>query len=63
MRVPDQAHYKPPVKDKKENEIKNGQIISETDNTPHFMNAKLKNATLVPYLYGKYKTDIFVFIN
>lgn len=63
MRIPDQAHYKPPVKEKKENEIKNGQIISETDNIPRFMNAKLKNATLVPYLYGKYKSDIFVFIN
>ena len=63
MRVPDQAHYKPPLKEKKENEIKNGQIVSETDNSPRFMNAKLKNATLVPYLYGKYKSDIFVFIN
>lgn len=63
MRVPDQKNYKPPVKEKEESVIKNGQIISETDNSPRFMNAKLKNATLVPYLYGKYKTNIFVFIN
>ena len=35
----------------------------ETNADARFMNAKVKNATLVPYLYGKYKTDIFVFIN
>jgi len=63
MRVPDQANYKPPVREKEENKIQNGQIISESDNLPRFMNAKLKNATLVPYLYGKYKSDIFVFVN
>ena len=63
MKIPDQKNYKPPVKEKEENVIKNGQIVSETDNLQRFMNAKLKNATLVPYLYGKYKTDIFIFIN
>ncbi len=63
MRIPDQKNYKPPVKEKEEKVIKNGQLVSETDNSPRFMNAKLKNATLVPYLYGKYKSDIFVFIN
>jgi hypothetical protein len=63
MKVPDQAHYKPPVKEKEQQVIKNGQIVDETNTDQRFMNAKIKNATLVPYLYGKYKTDIFVFIN
>lgn len=63
MKVPDQAHYKPPVKEKEQQVIKNGQIVDETNTDQRFMNAKIKNATLVPYLYGKYKTDIFVFVN
>ncbi|MCC6180197.1 MAG: hypothetical protein IT237_00020 [Bacteroidia bacterium] len=63
VRVPDQAHYKPPVKDKEEKAIHNGQITVETNTDERFMNAKLKNSTLVPYLYGKYKTDLFLFLN
>jgi hypothetical protein len=63
MKVPDQAHYKPPVKEKEQQVVKNGQIVDETNSDQRFMNAKIRNATLVPYLYGKYKTDIFVFIN
>lgn len=63
MKVPDQKNYKPPVKEKEDSKIKNGQIVDESNNDLRFMNAKIKNATLVPYLYGKYKTDIFLFIN
>lgn len=63
MRVPDQKNYKPPVREKEDNKIKNGQIVDESNTDQRFMNAKLNNATLVPYLYGKYKSDIFVFIN
>jgi hypothetical protein len=63
MKVPDQKNYKPPVKEKEDSKIKNGQIVDESNNDLRFMNAKIKNATLVPYLYGKYKSDIFVFIN
>ena len=63
MKVPDQTNYKPPVKEKDQQVIRNGQIVDETNTDQRFMNAKVKNATLVPYLYGKYKTDIFVFIN
>ena len=63
MRVPDQTHYKPPVKEKQESTVKNGQIIDETNTDACFMNAKIRNPSLVPYLYGKYKSDIFVFIN
>jgi len=63
MKVPDQNNYTPPKKEKDEKKIDKGQIVVETDNEKRFMNAKVKNATLVPYLYGKYKSDIFVFVN
>lgn len=63
VKVPDQNNYKPPVKDKEEKTIANGQLNVESNSDARFMNAKLKNATLVPYLGGKYKTDLFLFIN
>jgi hypothetical protein len=63
MKVPDQNNYKPPVKQREEQVVKNGQIVDETNTDQRFMNLQIKNATLVPYLYGKYKSDIFVFIN
>lgn len=63
QKVPDQENYKPPVTEKTEKGIVKGQIMNETNNDVRFMNAKLKNATLVPYLFGKYKTDLFLFIN
>jgi hypothetical protein len=63
VKVPDQEHYKPPVKDKNEKQIDKGQIKIETNTDARFMNAKIDNAKLVPMLYGKYKTDIFVFVN
>lgn len=63
MKVPNQDNYKPPVKDKKDKTIVNGQINIETNSEARFMNAKIGNAKLVPLLYGKYKTNIFVFIN
>lgn len=63
QKVPNQDNYKPPVKEKDEKTIKNGQLVVESNSDARFMNAKLKNATLVPYLGGKYKTDLFLFIN
>lgn len=63
QKVPDQNNYKPPVKEKEEKTIKNGQLVVESNSDARFMNAKVKNATLVPYLGGKYKTDLFLFIN
>ena len=63
VKVPNQENYKPPVKDKEEKTINNGQLVVESNSDARFMNAKLKNATLVPYLGGKYKTDLFLFIN
>jgi hypothetical protein len=63
MKVPDQKNYKPPVKEKQEQTIKNGQIIDETNTDARFMNAKINNPSLVPHLYKKYNSDIFIFIN
>jgi len=63
VKVPDQEHYKPPVKEKADKQIDKGQIKIETNTDARFMNAKIDNAKLVPMLYGKYKTDIFVFVN
>ena len=63
MKVPNQDNYKPPVKEKEEKTIANGQLSVESNSDTRFMNAKLKNATLVPSLGGKYKTDLFLFIN
>ncbi len=63
LKVPNQDSYKPPVKEKEEKTINNGQLVVESNSDARFMNAKLKNATLVPYLGGKYKTDLYLFIN
>ena len=63
LKVPDQNNYKPPVKEKEEKTISKGQLVVESNSDARFMNAKLKNATLVPYLGGKYKTDLYLFIN
>jgi hypothetical protein len=63
LKVPNQDNYKPPVKEKEEKTINNGQLVVESNSDARFMNAKLKNATLVPYLGGKYKTDLYLFIN
>jgi hypothetical protein len=63
-KVPDQSNYKAPEKEKEKNQnIKNGQLVVETDPNARFMNAKITSATLVPSLYAKYKTDLFLFIN
>ena len=63
QKVPDQNNYKAPVKEKEEKKIDKGQLNVESNSDARFMNAKVKNATLVPYLNGKYKTDLFLFIN
>lgn len=63
LKVPNQDNYKAPVKEKEEKAINHGQLSVESNSDVRFMNAKLKNATLVPYLSAKYKTDLFLFIN
>jgi len=63
QKVPNQENYQPPKKEKKEKQIEKGQLNVESNSDLRFMNAKLTNAKVVPILYGKYKTDLFVFIN
>jgi hypothetical protein len=63
QKIPDQTNYSPPKKEKEEKGIKDGQIDVETNSDARFMNAKIKSPKLVPYLYDKYKTDIFLFVN
>lgn len=64
--VPDQNNYAPPKKakaEKTEKKIDKGQLVVETNSDKRFMEARLTNPKVVPMLYGKYKTDLFVFIN
>ena len=63
QKVPNQENYQPPKKEKKEKQIEKGQLNVESNSDNRFMNAKLTNAKVVPILYSKYKTDLFVFIN
>jgi|GEM_PF-913067 len=63
LKVPDQNNYKAPKKEKEEKKIEKGQVIVETNGDKRYMEARLTNPKVVPLLYGKYKTDIFVFIN
>lgn len=63
QKIPNQDHYQAPKKEKAENKIEKGQLNVETNDQARFMNAKITNPKLVPLLYGKYKTDIFVFVN
>jgi hypothetical protein len=50
----------PPTKQKG---ITNGQITAEVNNDKKFMNTKLNDTKLLPYLNKKYKSEYFVFIN
>lgn len=63
QKVPNQEAYKAPTKEKDEKKIQKGQLAVEVNNDARFMNAKIKDASLVPYLYGKYNTNLFLFIN
>jgi hypothetical protein len=63
LKVPDQNNYQVPKKEKSAKPIEKGQLTLETNSDVRFMNAKLTNAKVVPQLFGKYKTDVFVFIN
>ncbi len=64
-KVPDQMNYKAPVeeKSKKGTTIQNGQISVESSTDAHFMNVRVTSPGLIPELYAKYKTDLFLFIN
>jgi hypothetical protein len=53
----------PTVANKKENNIKNGQLSVEISSDKKFTNTKFSNNELIPYLNKKYKSEYFVFIN
>jgi hypothetical protein len=53
----------PTVANKKENNIKNGQLAVEISNDKKFTNAKFSDKELIPYLNKKYNSQYFVFIN
>lgn len=63
QKVPDQTNYQPPKKEKSKQAVEKGQLNVETNSDVRFMNAKLTNAKVVPMMYAKYKTDLFLFIN
>jgi len=63
QKTPNQEKYKAPSSDKENKNMNKGQLTVETNGDSRFMNAKLKNATLVPYLTGKYKTNLYLFVN
>lgn len=63
QKVPNQEIYKAPTKEKDDKKIQKGQLAVETNSDARFMNAKVKDASLVPYLFGKYNTNLFLFIN
>jgi hypothetical protein len=63
QRTPNQEKYKAPSNEKESKNVNKGQLTVETNGDSRFMNAKLKNSTLVPYLTGKYKTNLYLFIN
>ena len=63
QKVPNQDNYQAPKKEKDKKQVEKGQLNVETNTEARFMNAKVTNAKVVPLLYAKYKTDIFVFIN
>jgi hypothetical protein len=62
-RIPDQNNYTPPKKEIEDKKLEKGQLTVETKSEARFMNARITNVKIIPQLYGKYKTDIFVFIN
>lgn len=63
QKTPNQENYKAPSNEKEIKNVDKGQLAVETVSDSRFMNAKLKNATLVPYLSNKYKTNLYLFIN
>lgn len=63
QKTPNQENYKAPSNEKEIKNIDKGQLSVETVSDSRFMNAKLKNATLIPYLTNKYKTTLYLFIN
>lgn len=64
-KTPDQQNYSPPVSEKNnyKDQVKNGQLVVESNSDERFMNTKVQNPNLVPALFNKYKCDVYIFIN
>lgn len=62
-KIPDQSQYQAPKSEKPKSGVKNGQIVTEVNRDARFMNTKVKNPALIPDLYKKHQTDLFLFIN
>ncbi|HVA98592.1 MAG TPA: hypothetical protein VNG53_06825, partial [Bacteroidia bacterium] len=41
----------------------NGQVNTDVNSQPGFMNTDILNQQLLPFLHKKYHTDVFIFIN
>lgn len=54
---------KPATAAKEQPTIKNGQLMVQTSDGDRFMNTRIINPKLLPYLQGKHKADVFLFIN
>ncbi len=63
LKVPDQAHYKAPVKEKEEKKIEKGQLNVETNADQRFMDARFNSPKVIQVLQAKYKTDLIVCLN
>jgi hypothetical protein len=53
----------PTVDNKKEQTIKNGQLVVEASNVKKFTTTKIRNNELLPFLTKKYQSEYFVFVN
>ncbi|MCD6066363.1 MAG: peptidoglycan-binding protein [Bacteroidetes bacterium] len=62
-KIPDQAKYAAPKKEKDQNYVQKGQLVAVTETDGKFMNAEIKDKSLLTGFNSKYKTDIFLFIN
>jgi hypothetical protein len=60
---PDGAVSKNSGTAKQQPAIQNGQLMVEMSDDSRFMNTKLTNPQLLPYLLEKYNAEVFVFIN
>lgn len=63
-KIPDPVNYKAPIAEKNEKGIIKGQVNNTSQSTDdHFMNTQVLNPNLIPGLFAKYKSDVFLFIN
>ena len=63
LKVPDQAHYQVPREEKPQKAIEKGQLNVESNSDKRFMDARLSSPAVFTKLNGKYRCDLFLFIN